>query len=531
MFFFKFNKFKLLQGYKNLKKNNFKNILQIRFKIEDKFQIKKFFFLHKILIKNIDLEDFIKNLKSNFVYENLDYNFNKEILLTLSGKKFSLAAPNEMTSILEKENYKLTHLNIFFWKFHLILRILKQYLKIFYKIKTEYHSSYKIDEKCKTQKIYIRNQNYLTYNFWMGNHNQNQNQNNIYWILKNFNADKVFLENTTDCNIFFNNKNISINSYNIFKFKNLFDLIKFLFCMHCKFFICLILIFTPFWYFTYNFYKLIENDAFHLNSQNWNIKEAKFFFDNNYMFDQPLWILSKDIKKNNIFVYFVSSNFDLIYLDNQDEIPYSGYRSLNWDNFIVWDKRQKEIVSKNIDKQNVNFLVKEPIPNFPLVKSTIKINTKKFSRDKKNILIFDVQPYRFGRFIYLGMPNEYYTFENTKKFYNDILSVTDYDKCKLFFKKKRDSKNIDKKYNFFLENLKSKNIINEIHHDSNIFEIFQNDINFKAISMPFTGPSYVADYFNIKSCFYDPTGSISNDYSWNLNTIFEKKKLKEFIND
>ena len=529
MFFSKFNKFKLFKGYKILKKNNFKNILQIRSRIEDKFKIKKNFFLYKLLINNIDFDDFIRNLKSNFIYEKLDYNFNKEILLTLSGKKFLLGAPVEMTSILKEENYKIGYLNNFFWKFFLILRILKHYLRILYKIKTEYHSSYKENNRCQGQKIYLRNQDHLTLNFW--NSINNKNQNNISWFLKIFSADKVFLENTTDCNIFFNKKNISIVSYNIFKFKNLFNLIKLLFLIHYKFLICFILIFTPFWYFAFNFYKLIENDTFQINSQSWKIKEIKFFFDNNYMFDQPLWILSKDIQKNNVYVYFVSSNFELIYLNKQDQIPYTGYKSLNWDNFIVWDNRQKEILSKNINRKNVNFLIMEPIPNFPILNSLSKNDYSEFSKDKKNILIFDVQPYRLGRFIYLGMPNEYYAFENIKQFYNDIISEMDHDQFKLFFKRKRESRNIDKKYNFFLENLKSKNIINEIHCDTNIFHIFTQNINLATISMPFTGPSYIANHFNIKSCFYDPTGNISNHYLWNLKTICEKSKLKEFIND
>ena len=37
--------------------------------------------------------------------------------------------------------------------------------------------------------------------------------------------------------------------------------------------------------------------------------------------------------------------------------------------------------------------------------------------------------------------------------------------------------------------------------------------------MPFTGPSYISNFFNIKSCFYDPTGKIINKYNDKLNVI------------
>ena len=43
---------------------------------------------------------------------------------------------------------------------------------------------------------------------------------------------------------------------------------------------------------------------------------------------------------------FTSSNFELIYLSSQEQIPYSGYRSLNWNNFLIWDKRQENIKKK-----------------------------------------------------------------------------------------------------------------------------------------------------------------------------------------
>lgn len=529
MFFLKFNKFKLLEGYKILKKNRFKNILHVRSKIEDNFKIKKNLFLFNLLIKNIEFEDFSKNIKSNFIYEKLDYNFNKEVLLNLSGKKYCLNSPHEITSILKEENYKTSYFNNFFWKFVLIFRLIKHYLKIIFKIKNQCLAAYVKNSKHQGQCIYIRNQDRLSSKFWKSNNNSNKN--NIFWLLKKTNADQVFLENTDDCNIFFNNKNISINSLNIFKFKNLFEFIKLLFLLNYKFIICFILIFSPYWYFAFNFFKIIEHDSFQINLHESDTKKIKYFFDNNYMFDQPLWILSKNIKKKNVYVYFVSSNFELIYLSDQDQIPYSGYKSLNWNNFIVWDNRQKEIIQKNINKKFANFEIMDPIPNFPIISNSAQEKNKNFSKEKKNILLFDVQPYRLGRFIYLGMPNEYYTFLNIQKFYSDIISETDHSKYKLFFKRKRETKNIDKKYIIFLENLKSEKIIEEIHHDQNIFEFFSNDITTKVISIPFTGPTYIANHFNIKSCFYDPTGDVSNNYSWNLKTINKKNILSNFIND
>ena len=82
------NEKNLLKGYEALKQNKFKNILHLRSLIEEKFKVKKNIFIFSHLIKNIDYEDFLKNIKSNFIYENLNYNFNKKLLLSLTGKKF-----------------------------------------------------------------------------------------------------------------------------------------------------------------------------------------------------------------------------------------------------------------------------------------------------------------------------------------------------------------------------------------------------------------------------------------------------------
>ena len=49
--------------------------------------------------------------------------------------------------------------------------------------------------------------------------------------------------------------------------------------------------------------------------------------------------------------------------------------------------------------------------------------------------------------------------------------------------------------------------------------------------MPFTGPSYISNFFNIQSCFYDPTGKIINKYNDKLNVIKSITDLSNFIND
>ena len=99
------------------------------------------------------------------------------------------------------------------------------------------------------------------------------------------------------------------------------------------------------------------------------------------------------------------------------------------------------------------------------------------------------------------------------------------------FKRKRNTINIDKKYINFLKELREKGRISEIDVNQNVFQLFNNNKKIKVISMPFTGPSYISNFFNIQSCFYDPTGKIINKYNDKLNVIKSITDLSNFIND
>lgn len=198
------------------------------------------------------------------------------------------------------------------------------------------------------------------------------------------------------------------------------------------------------------FYEIVQ----YKNLNKKKIKQIdKFYFDNNYMFNRPLWTYSEIIAPNKIYVYFISSNFEFIQLSPEDDIPHSGYKSLDWNNYLVWDDRQKEILNK-FNKENAiktNIEIVSPIPN----RASLNDNFEK-KLDNNSLILFDVQPFRMSRHIHLGYPNEYYEFQNVKKFYEDILEVFKNKNLKIFFKRKRDPKNIDKRYLNYLDFLKNK---------------------------------------------------------------------------
>ena len=139
------------------------------------------------------------------------------------------------------------------------------------------------------------------------------------------------------------------------------------------------------------------------------------------------------IDQDNVYLYFVSSNFEFVQLSEKCRIQHSGYYSMYWNNIFVWDERQKIILKSYIQNEsNVNILPVGPIPY--LNKIDYKLQTES---NKKNLILFDVQPYRLSKYLEIGWPNEYYLFSNVKKFYMDILSQVNFEDTKVFLKEKK----------------------------------------------------------------------------------------------
>ena len=134
--------------------------------------------------------------------------------------------------------------------------------------------------------------------------------------------------------------------------------------------------------------------------------------------------------------------------------------------------------------------------------------------------------------IHLDILGEYYAFKNVKKFYDDILEAVKDTELKIFYKRKRETQNLDKRYLRFLELLEKSEKLIKIDSEQNIFRLLNNDLNIKTISMPFTGPAYISKYFGKSSFFYDPSGSIKvNPYDEKIKIINEKNKIIQEIFD
>lgn len=464
----------------------------------------------------MDISKFNENFRSHFLNDVINYDFNKSLLLSLKKKSINHPLPLILEKYLLKYSIKFSILSKIMWHLKLFVNLQKSLLKIILYSKLSKPSKFE-------NAIYVHNNQILNKNFFTNSRNK-INSNSYNWLANFAGINNVCIPKLNVKSISLKSiKNINIYNWEILTFGNIFELVFFVIKILFFYLICNILQFTNYWKYSFMFYEIMQ----YKNLDKSKIKNIyKFYFDNNYMFKRPLWTYSKQIPSNKIFVYFISSNFEFIILSPEDDIPHSGYKSLDWNNYIVWDERQKKILNKFNKGNNIhtNIEVVSPIPN----RSSLNDNFEK-KLDNNSIILFDVQPYRMARHIHLGYPNEYYKFENIKKFYTDILEIFNNEKIKIFFKRKRDTKNIDKRYLNFLNILKNQKNIFEIDCNINVFNLFNNDLSIKTISLPFTGPAYISQYFEKKNCFYDPTGRIENTYDNSIKIFNKKEDLKKFI--
>lgn len=516
-FFFRKNIFKIFRSYKNIKsKNNLSELTELRLFIEKNLIVKNEDYFYNFFLKKILFKDYCEIFKSHLILHTLNLNFNRQFYKGYSEKIINFPLPKIINKLINKYGFKTSKLNSILWKLSLLKRLFNNIIYIIRLIR------FKQTGGSVENFIYIYKKSDSKehdYSFKSGTYS-----NNYSWLANKFKCKTILIPNIKDKSNY-DLKKFNIFQSNNFQFNKFYKLIFFFLIFLFKFILAFFLIFTKYWHYAFMFKEIIENDSFNINLKNFN---GKFFFDNNSAFDRPLWTISNLIKKNNVYLYFVSSNFEFIKLTDKCDIAHTGYFSMFWDNILVWDDRQKNILKKYIKNPELkNIYTVGPIPYL----SRNNVNNKLINKKKNNLILFDVQPYRFSRYLEIGWPNEYYLFENIKKFYCNILENVNFDNTEVFYKRKREANKIDKKYLNFLKNLKIQNKITEISFDQNIFEIFENNKNIKVISMPFTGPSYVANHFDVKSSFYDPTGVIKNENYENLNVIKNKHDLDKFIND
>lgn len=238
-----------------------------------------------------------------------------------------------------------------------------------------------------------------------------------------------------------------------------------------------------------------------------------FYFNNGAYIYRPLWTYFVETPQKQISMYFYSSNIQQFsYL--QSKYPnrmHFGYSTMNWPRYLAWDECQADFLKKINKNKEINI-------NGPIEYGGIELPKKPFK--SKTLAIFDVTPVRKSTYDSLAVEFDYYTYENAKKFVEDIVKIAtkmDYD---IIYKSKRPASSITHKgYKNFIKNLAKTNM-NFFVVEPNVAASSIIKSSELVISMPFTSTALLGLKYLKKSIFYDATCLLEERETASSNVIY-----------
>jgi len=253
-----------------------------------------------------------------------------------------------------------------------------------------------------------------------------------------------------------------------------------------------------------------------------DLPKTFLFHQIGYLF-RPLWTYEVENKGSEVILYFYATGIETPKFINGSNLQLNHWDFISWNNYFVWDKYQKNFISKFSHNK----------PKIEIVGPIKFFSQKEFKiSSKKNVAVFDVQPHRDSRHQLLGENNDYNNPSTVNFFLNDIFLVLSRYNLKLIHKKKRNIKSYRSlKYIKNLSNLSKNKNFTSIDPNISAYSLIDNcEIT---ISFPFTSTSVYALLKGKITFYYDPLNIISkNDpAAHGVKIISGIKELKKWFKD
>jgi polysaccharide biosynthesis PFTS motif protein len=270
--------------------------------------------------------------------------------------------------------------------------------------------------------------------------------------------------------------------------------------------------------------SLLGEDFAYLGIMRELVKESRIdsvvITTSNYL-SQPLWM--RNLKSIELHMIHYSQNWKPIFYkeDNvNSDVP--NLRLMQADIHWVWTHAFAKYVADLCIKSTIKVIG-------PILWRMPKVINKTSSA--LQIAVFDVPSISKDAMINYGEITNYFKYENTVKFIQDIILMKKKLKdllkteVQIVLKTKRAYVKSAYDYGYYrlIEELGKTGVIKLLPPEADIFRIVsESDL---IISYPFTSTNYVADFLKKKSFYYDPTGLIvHHDFS-------DSQTLIEFINN
>jgi len=228
----------------------------------------------------------------------------------------------------------------------------------------------------------------------------------------------------------------------------------------------------------------------------------------------PVWTLMRQSFGCNMWFVFYSTNSGPIEFKGE-ETPYREaiYNYMLSDYFAVWDEEQKQWL-ESYGYSSKQIFVCGPIIycHYPKVKERLITNVE---HKTPRIVCFDLVPLEPNVLLKHGMLPGYCTTDVAIQFVNDLynacIRVYGAGNFNLSIKPKRLQVPVhSSRYWDFINEMQRKNQLTVLSPKSNPFLPIQDSD--AVVNALFTSTALIAQYCNVPTCFYDPTGKVANPY-------------------
>ena len=233
-----------------------------------------------------------------------------------------------------------------------------------------------------------------------------------------------------------------------------------------------------------------------------NLANEYLFSISNFIY-RPMWTYTAQSYGCQVTLYGYASSFGGFKTKNTNEILEHEYNHTTWPKILFWTDDYIKFIKSRVSPDIIVEKVGVPIymtdnglrlPQFP----------------KRSITIFDVSPideYHICR----SLSNLNYRNTDTAKFFLlDLYKISRIFDYAIIWKRKRQFGSIhSKEYIQFCNDFEKNDNILTLDPEISAFRVILNS-NI-VISMPFTSTSFIANYFEKKTFFYDPTKVLYKD--------------------
>jgi len=497
----------VIKGHKKLKKQKKEKFIK---------QIKNDLSNLKVFSTNDQSSIFEIQVRQFLISRLLGISFEKEMLSHIGSKNsFLYPLPATWRSQLKNYNISVSFFSGTYFKLFCIAWFIFGFI-----------SSFSLFYESVKNSFIIPVQSYKNYSFFSNLYDINFSNHKKKSLINNFiddghiqRAEAIIIDNRNVVRLENYDHDIKYLRFPFLDRKSLFDHIEIGIKFAALFFYAIYLALIGRIYYLLMF-KFLTEDLFAKKSFQKNCPNFLFFHNTDYCF-KPLWVYSAEKFGACSVLYYYSSN-----IISFDEYHHVGISIMNWNKILVWSIDQKKYLERAMQLKT-NLEIHSPL-NFFYYESDQNPQSY-FHKEKKNILIFDVQPQRPLALSCLGFENNYYSYENSKKFINEIILLSKNNEFHLIIKRKRNTILADKRYLNLIKNNSLDSRITEadpLHAPEDL--IPYADL---VISMPYTSTALVARHLKKPSVFYDATGSLTDSLYNDIEIISSQSSLESWMID